>query len=409
MRCLSKYNLLFFSLVVFININIKAQSINPDRPLRLEIDVKSNAEPFIVASIGEYGLLLFYQTTFELDEEKRVWNFSYFNRNFEEIWKKEIGIYDELEYIDYVYNQNAINLLFANTEKRSTENFQIISLKYFSNDDQQITGTLPRKAEISSYFNNDSLVYLGVDLKSEVVSVYRIDIESKNMIEFPIIQDGQASIADIKINPLNNHIDLVVFYAKKRENISLINYELSQSGKIVTKLSIIPKQENLSFYTAKIILFEENKKLITGTFNSDAQSKTKKSNNVLKETATGVYVATVQNDSLIGIQYYNFTDFQNFYKYLSETEVVRMKKKVSRREESGKKLNLNYRLLVHDPISFEKENILVVEAFRPEYRTVTNMSYDIYGRPMPTTYTVFEGYRYTNSFIVGFNNEGKII
>jgi hypothetical protein len=39
---------------------------------------------------------------------------------------------------------------------------------------------------------------------------------------------------------------------------------------------------------------------------------------------------------------------------------------------------------------------------------MTQMVYDYYGRAIPSTYSVFDGYRYTNAFIGGFDSTGKM-
>ena len=45
----------------------------------------------------------------------------------------------------------------------------------------------------------------------------------------------------------------------------------------------------------------------------------------------------------------------------------------------------------------------MMEAFYPEFRTVSDISYDYWGRPVTQTYTVFDGYRFFNSILAAFN------
>ncbi|MCK5839439.1 MAG: hypothetical protein KAG99_06295, partial [Bacteroidales bacterium] len=51
----------------------------------------------------------------------------------------------------------------------------------------------------------------------------------------------------------------------------------------------------------------------------------------------------------------------------------------------------------------------IAEAYYPEYHTITRMMYDWYGRPTPSYYNVFDGYRYTSVFIAGFDKNGNLL
>ena len=66
-------------------------------------------------------------------------------------------------------------------------------------------------------------------------------------------------------------------------------------------------------------------------------------------------------------------------------------------------------LLLHDVVFYNGNYVLLSEAYYPEYRTVTNMYYDYYGRPIPQTYTVFDGYNYISGIAAAFSPDGEII
>ncbi len=69
---------------------------------------------------------------------------------------------------------------------------------------------------------------------------------------------------------------------------------------------------------------------------------------------------------------------------------------------------MTYDFLVHNLQVNDDELIIAADAFYPEYRQVSTMSYDFYGRPMPYYYTIFEGYQYFNAFVAGFNKQGEL-
>jgi hypothetical protein len=57
----------------------------------------------------------------------------------------------------------------------------------------------------------------------------------------------------------------------------------------------------------------------------------------------------------------------------------------------------------------EGQFIITSEAYNPEYHTNTQMSYDYYGRAFPTSYQVFDGFRYSHAFIAGFDSSGNML
>ncbi len=102
-------------------------------------------------------------------------------------------------------------------------------------------------------------------------------------------------------------------------------------------------------------------------------------------------------------------DFKNFSVYLSDADFMKYKRKAEKREKKGKDFSINYKLLVHDIIKQDDQYIFGAEAYFPEYHTVSYMTYDYYGRPVPQYYSVFDGYRYTNALIASFDMNGDIL
>lgn len=65
--------------------------------------------------------------------------------------------------------------------------------------------------------------------------------------------------------------------------------------------------------------------------------------------------------------------------------------------------------MLHDVIEHDSLFYFIGEGFYEDYHMVTNTYYDYYGRPVPVTYSVFDGYRYFNAFISCYNEKGDKI
>jgi len=63
---------------------------------------------------------------------------------------------------------------------------------------------------------------------------------------------------------------------------------------------------------------------------------------------------------------------------------------------------------MHDILIANGQVIITSEAYSPEYHTNTQMSYDYYGRAFPTSYQVFDGFRYSHAFVAGFDSSGNM-
>jgi hypothetical protein len=64
---------------------------------------------------------------------------------------------------------------------------------------------------------------------------------------------------------------------------------------------------------------------------------------------------------------------------------------------------------MHDLLVNDGQFIITSEAYSPEYHTYTQMSYDYYGRAFPTSYQVFDGFRYSHAFVAGFDSAGNML
>ena len=134
----------------------------------------------------------------------------------------------------------------------------------------------------------------------------------------------------------------------------------------------------------------------------------------------GYFTGQVVNDVAGKIKYFNFSGFSNAYKYITDPSALRLKNKATRKKEKSateeqseetfdNEKTMNLRLITHDIVMNDGQFIITSEAYNPEYHTNTQMSYDYYGRAFPTSYQVFDGFRYSHAFIAGFDSSGNML
>jgi hypothetical protein len=93
----------------------------------------------------------------------------------------------------------------------------------------------------------------------------------------------------------------------------------------------------------------------------------------------------------------------------------RIKDRIERRKEKGKKIRFNYRFIIHEIVPYKDQFVLLGEAFYPKYVTVDNRfstSFFYYGVTpgmMSNRGRVFDGFRYTHAVVMGFDSEGHLL
>jgi hypothetical protein len=178
------------------------------------------------------------------------------------------------------------------------------------------------------------------------------------------------------------------FIYKFDKNIEVIN----QSNISKIQKDKIPN----TFY----IKTNENNIWLFGTYlNQKDNSPDKK-----KNKNTGFFAALLKDTQTVIMKYYNFIHYKNFYSYFTFDDIIKIKKKAERKNLSDDDISLNYPLLVHKPIFYKNQNVLIAEVYNPEYRTVSRTGTDFYGRPIPESYTVFDGYRFSNALIMSLDD-----
>jgi hypothetical protein len=94
---------------------------------------------------------------------------------------------------------------------------------------------------------------------------------------------------------------------------------------------------------------------------------------------------------------------------MSERDMMNLKKKAMKKSRYAQEASSDMNILLQDFIRYKNQSILVSETYFPEYHTETYTDFDFYGRPYTNTYTVFEGYRFTNILVTAYDDQGNLL
>jgi hypothetical protein len=225
-------------------------------------------------------------------------------------------------------------------------------------------------------------------------------------MDFPKVQKSHAQF----VSPIPNSSQLLVGVRNdisKKEN-QLILYRVSIDGLNISQTNL-PTDDAVFFNRCQMIQTSNDSLIVIGTYSL----KNSISNGIFSpatETNTGIFTVLVTgNQKVDSLNLYNFSFNRMIFKYLSSREQEKTKKKLENSDPKSESTSLNLQLINHIPIKSDSTVIFLTEAYYPEYRTEESVNYDFYGRPFPNNRTYFEGYRYTNSLVFGFDLNGKLL
>lgn len=377
-------------------------------PVRIEIKAEIKNDNFNVVPCSKYGALVFYETVNMFSEKERVWVFTLFNEKLKRIKEFEVPVAEGVYYQGYILDSLAAYLVFYNNDRVKSDeyNFQILKYDFQSEDFNVLRALTAEKADLVDAEVLNDKVFLGFDLKKHNIGIYLADFKQGIFKEIEFNNIDRDLIEDIYVDNLAKDVKIIVnnFYTRKKNQ--LLVYSYYPDGEEKNVFAVHASDPDIELNSARMISLSSDQQLVIGTYNN-AASHSSDLKNEDEIVSAGVYISRIQNSEQEFLKFYNFLDFDNFNAYVNASEVFRLKRKSGKSSERD--YSLNYRLLLHDILKKGNEYVLFAEAYYPEYRTVSYISYDYYGRPFPQTYTVFDGYKFFSGIVTGFDSSGELL
>jgi len=379
-----------------------------DRPLRIEIEVPSDEATYKIIPVQDQGMLLFYETALSSGKDSTLWMLVCYDKYLQERWRREVPLEKELVYKDQSADSLGVSLLYLNEGKtRGGEKNVLVARVDLATGRVVRTGIeVPNKLTVKDFMAQGQTAYLGFENADNRTVVYRVSLPSGESRVIYSLEEGQSELEKIGFDTAAGQVVLLVSRLVSRDNYHLEVGRFSPGGDPLQTDRISTAGDHKKINTARYVAAGDGKELIIGTFGVTS-NKAVDSKNFFDDESAGFYVATLAGGENTGIRYFNFIEFDNLSGYLKGKDYWNVKKKAGRGEKESSQASLDYELLVHDILHREGKFYFVAEAFSPEYHNVTRMYYDFYGRPMPYTYSVFDGYRYFNALIACFDGDGE--
>ena len=376
-------------------------------PLRVEFDAR--AEVFELIPCGELGALMFYESVKQVDELNKAWVFIFYDKNLEAQWSKEIPVVENLSFEHHHIDGENVYLAFQNIDKSPSQvyNFQLLRVNLSDASFAHSGIFIPEKARLVNFEVAGNTLALGLNYGKEkaLVLIKNLETGKEHSIKFEeeptFVEDTKISVEDERL-----YVALNVYTGRKRSSLYLNSYDIN--GELRGSVSVLPARESDKLMNAQLNLEADGSIFVLGTYNSlnGKMSRTDEGN--MGEESEGFYIAKIVGAEQKFVKLHRLQDFKNFTEILNNQELADIEDIIKKNKKKDQDQVLNYEFLIHDMYIDGEEFILLAEAYYPEYHQVSTMSYDFYGRPMPYYYSVFDGFRYFNAFIVSFDYVGNL-
>jgi len=383
------------------------------QPVRLEVPSDINAESFHVEILGKKGVLIFYESNEETNENQRKWFFGLFDTSLHQQWLKFIPLTDKLEFIESKQGDGKLFLLFRNASRGRSEDgaYEIVAFNLLSNAFTKVTGIFPSKAEIAGFEVIGNTGCIALNLKQDKSDLLLIDLTLGDITPIHILPEISTFVirlhADrssgkfyvgLKVNRNNRYItDEILRFSTSGMQEKDYKIQIDQGIKSLNNYVIIPSKNN----QLKIIGIYD---IVTKRINSfrDLQDSD-------AAKSVGMFYLQFDKSQQSILKFYDFMTLDNLYGSADNNTLNYNKFNTNDVNKSKKNSSSYFHLLDPQVLKTGNEYLFSVEVYQPYYTTETRMDYDYYGRPVPSTYQVFAGYDFYDVIVVGLSTDGEMI
>lgn len=401
-------------IIKIILLSILAANILPteaQKPLRIEIAAKEDTDPFNLVNCAKFGALVFFPTTQEVGKDSNIWSFYMYDQNLMEKWNKGIGIGSNYSFAGSSFKayDSTVYLLFQDGRKKEGVNAVVFTVDIGKSTVKEIKGQMTAMANFEHFEVDENYAFITMETNKGDADLCRMSLNTADVVHFNIPEKDNCVILNLALNPANRSISVMSKIKNGQIKLTTFSYD----GDILGAVDFSKMNSKKEVNTAELIQTRQGKGLVFGVYGSANHRGRNSEIEDRNPLAAGYFVAGFENNQNTFIYYYNFSEFRDFFRYINGEDAIRMKKrnflKGKDKDDEDRESALNYHMLVHPVMQRDSSFILAGEAYYPEYHTITNMMYDYYGRPIPTSYSVFDGFRYSVAFIASFDSSGAML
>ncbi len=384
-----------------------AADIHQDKPLRIEIPSKSDKETYRVVPCGKEGVLVFYRSLEQTDEIHTKWYFTWYDQNLQRIWVKSVPLLTDQEFAFQDFRQDTLSLLFVHGGKSKTPMVDFGLLRLLTGKGTFILnmGKIRQDQEVVHFSATSDFAWVGLTSTTGAGQFLFMNLKSGSIRPFSLGEGSALAIRWACPDTINQGINAIVtrVVTKKQTEHYLVRYDTT--GVIRSEIPLTTGDAGKEFTHFRALQLPGGKFLVAGSYRHGGSNAKKKE----EEVSTGFFGYSVSPGTQKSPWFYNFLDFKNASSLLNEKDLMTLRKKSMKKSKLPGEYSVDFPLMFQDIVQHDGRFILPAEVYSPQYRTESYTDFDFYGRPYTNSYSVFDGFRYQNAIVAGFDSDGRLI
>jgi len=393
---------------------VAAQNVYPDpalnRPLRIEIPATSDKETYRIIPCSAAGFLLFYKSTEAAGENKVRWYFVLYDKFFQQSWIKSVPLNAGVDYTDVFHGRDTLALFFQSPEpdRSIPPDFQVLRVILGKGAFILNNGLLPLQASMAVFSVVKQTCFTGLNINNEQAQLMILDLPTGKQNFITVGGGTQTSFVAIDVDTSDMTVSAVV--RKQLTKRFWDNYfvRMDRNGTVIGETLITTLSPERQLAESRIYSISASEKLVAGSYVlSSSVTDQQHQQGIAK--ATGYFAARFSGLAQSDVKYTNFLDLKSADDFLSERDIIALRKKAMKKNRIATEYSTDLNLLVHDIIHRDDQFILLGESYYLQYHTESFTDFDFYGRPYTNSYSVFDGFRYTSAIVAAFDAGGNLL
>lgn len=377
------------------------------KPVRAEIQVRDDSEIYKVVPCGDNGCAVIYLSSENSKDGSIVWVTSMLDNKLTETRRFNFELPKGFILEEALYNNNRLLAFFYTTRSSADSNFYLVDFNLHDSAMVQKHYPAPERAGISHFVMGDDYAIAGINTRDDKSIILKYSLANHDISLLSPGLSGRTVIESAGINKITGGFSVILRTTQAARKRSYYYVKFSKAGEPYHTHAF--KFQDILINTAFMHEIDSKSDIIIGSYGTSSRTRNIEGQEMIGVASTGFFSLVVSENGEEIVNTYDFTDFDRFYRYLRRPTEIAPRRTLLRRDRSEvREISDDHNLLSHDIFKHNREYVFMAEAYYPEYRTVTTMVYDYYGRPYPSTYSVFEGFRYLTTFIAGFDEKGTL-
>jgi len=374
-----------------------------NRPLRIEMEVKSGEEPFRIIPCGENGLILFAQTNRSENKDNVLWAFNFYDKNLKSLGQVLYPVPRTYDFMDYEIESNSLFMIFNSSRSSKGDECMLLFIDPVKFILASIPFKVPEKSIISSFKITGNNAFVTLISKSNKFYVVRVNMNDGTNSVIVEEKADNPSLLSILLEPSKNMLSLFVQKEEKRSTFSFSTYSYDFSGARMGQRNYSGFMKNNFLVAAEVFRNRQGELLALGSYNDEPDHRF--GDYFSNGTETSGFFSGLLSSEDAKINYKSFSEITNYHGYFND------RNSILNRSTKSKKLNeINYTSVAQNIHVIDNSYYFLLETYVPEYHRNYRQIYNFYSN-IPSAYSdypMLDGYRFISAMTVSFNDKGTI-